>query len=159
HPDDAEGGPRARDQWPLPPGSPPDLLGHSGRRCRHGGGAELALADGRRPGRDLLHLQRDRRGALHCRAVPRLLPGVQALNKDAPAVHLLSGTVQGAPSGPPPHVLCHAHAPHAAAGTETAAVTTVVWQYATCEKSHTDVRDRVGSHPPIGGCPSTDPTL
>ena len=40
---------------------------------------------------DLLRLQRDRRGALHDRAVPRRLPGVQALDQDARAVHLLMG--------------------------------------------------------------------
>jgi protein-S-isoprenylcysteine O-methyltransferase Ste14 len=42
-------------------------------------------------GRGLLRLQRDRRGALHDRAVPRCLPGVQALDQDARAVPLLSG--------------------------------------------------------------------
>ena len=43
------------------------------------------------PGRGLLHLQRDRRGALPDREVPGHLLGVHALDQDARAVHLLSG--------------------------------------------------------------------
>ena len=39
---------------------------------------------------DLLHLQRDGRGALSGRAVPGQLPGVQALDEDARAVRLLT---------------------------------------------------------------------
>src|SRR5580704_8216058 len=91
HPDDAEGRAGAGDRRPLPPGPPPDLLGHPGRRRRRRGGAELAVADRRGPGRCLVRLRRDRRGALLDRAVPRHLPGVQALDQDARAVHLLSG--------------------------------------------------------------------
>ena len=44
----------------------------------------------RGPGRRLLRLQRDGRGALPDRAVSRRLPGVQALDQDARAVHLLN---------------------------------------------------------------------
>lgn len=79
-PDDAEGRARTGDQRALPPGPPPDLVGHPGRRRRHRGGAELAVADRRGPGRCLLRLQRDRRALLD-RAVPRHLPGVQALDQ------------------------------------------------------------------------------
>ena len=42
------------------------------------------------PGRDLLRLQRDGRGALPDRAVPGRLPAVQALHQDARAVRVLS---------------------------------------------------------------------
>ena len=56
---------------------------------RHGPGAELVLARPGRPGRLLLRLRRDRRGALSGRAVPGYLPGVQALHQDAGAVRVL----------------------------------------------------------------------
>ena len=55
------------------------------------------------PGRGLLRLQRDRRGALPDRAVPRHLPGVQALDQDARALHLLrlsSAPTRGTGVGP-----------------------------------------------------------
>ena len=48
------------------------------------------VTDRRGPCRRLLHLQRDRRGALHDQAVPRRLPGVQAFDQDACAVRLLN---------------------------------------------------------------------
>ena len=53
-------------------------------------GAELVLARPGRPGRRLLHLRRDGRGALPDRAVPGHLSGLQALDQDARAVRLLS---------------------------------------------------------------------
>ena len=52
-------------------------------------GLDVDLADRRTAGRDLLHLQRDRRGAVPGRALPRHLSGLQALQQDARAVSAL----------------------------------------------------------------------
>src|ERR1035438_6041624 len=90
HTDVGKGRTGAGDQRPLPPGPPPYLLWHPGRGCRHRGGAELDVAYSHGPGRSLLRLQRDRRGALPEQAVPRHLPDVQALDQDARALHLLT---------------------------------------------------------------------
>ena len=77
---------------PLPPGSPPDLLGHLGRSRRHRGSARLDVADRSGLGRDLLPLQRPRRGALHGQTVSQCLPRVPALDQDAHPVCLLIRT-------------------------------------------------------------------
>src|SRR5581483_6081680 len=73
----------------------------------HRGGPELGVAARRRPRRDLLRLQRDRRGAQPHRAVPRHLPGVQALDQNARAIHLLSRGLDEAPDAASP---AHRHA-------------------------------------------------
>src|SRR3954471_21837037 len=70
HPDDAEGRAGARHERSVPSRAPPDLLGHPRRRHRHRRGPELGVAGGCGPGRHLLRLQRDGRGALPRRAVP-----------------------------------------------------------------------------------------
>ena len=59
-----KGGPGAGDQRSVPLRASPDLLRHPGRRRRHRRRAELVVAHRGGPRRRLLHLQRDRRGAL-----------------------------------------------------------------------------------------------
>jgi hypothetical protein len=82
-----------------PARSPSHLCRNPGCGCRHCGGAELALADRHGPGWGLLCLQRHGRGALPDRAAPRHLPGVQALDQDARALHLLDTYVSFATDG------------------------------------------------------------
>jgi len=79
----------AGDERPLSPGTPPHLLWHPARWRGHGGSTELDMAHRPGSGRGLLHLQRDRRGALPDRAVPRYLPEVQEFDQDAGPLHLL----------------------------------------------------------------------
>jgi len=95
---DATGAPQCRkrrtgvgNERPLPARPPPHLLRHPARGGWLRGGAELEVDDPRGPRRDLLHLQRDRRGALPDRAVPRYVPDVPSFNQDARTLHLLSG--------------------------------------------------------------------
>src|ERR1700674_1815986 len=90
-PDVTKGRTRVGDHRPLSSGPPSDLLWHPPRQCRYRSGVELGVAHRSRSRWDLLHLQRNRGGALSHRPVPRRLSGIQTLEQNARTFHLLEG--------------------------------------------------------------------